>query len=79
MLFLIEYERQVGKVRSMKSFPESAVNEAQDARLRLELNLRRCGIDHEVVLLEAADESALYLTHARYFKSFDTLATGTSS
>jgi hypothetical protein len=31
------------------------------------LDLNRKGVDHEVVLLEAASKDALYLTHQRYF------------
>jgi hypothetical protein len=37
-------------------------------RLEIELDLNRKGIDHEVVLLEAADENALRRTHRRYFE-----------
>jgi hypothetical protein len=42
---------------------------AEDLRLDLELDLNRRGIDHEVVLLEAASEAALRRTHRRYFET----------
>jgi hypothetical protein len=32
------------------------------------LELNRKGIDHEVVLLDAASEDALRMTHRRYFE-----------
>lgn len=69
MLFLIEYERNAGTVRSMAEFPDTSLREAQDARLRLEIDLKRDKVDHEVVLLEAASKTALLETHARYFRS----------
>ncbi len=34
----------------------------------MELDLNRRGIDHEVVLLEAASEDVLRRTHRRYFE-----------
>ena len=40
---------------------------AQDCSLELELSLNAKRVKHEVVLLEAEAESAIRLTHARYF------------
>ena len=74
MLFLIEYERNAGTVRSMTEFPDTALREAQDARLRLEIDLRQRNVDHEVVVLEAASKAALLETHARYFRSIDAIS-----
>lgn len=69
MLFLIEYDRQRGDIVSLVSFQDSERERADDARLALELRLRGVGAKREVVVLDAADEDALRLTHARYFKS----------
>jgi hypothetical protein len=73
MLFLIEYERKEGNLRSMRTFADEAIEEVQDARLQLELDLQRRNVDHEVVLLEAPSAAALLKTHSRYFKSIDAM------
>jgi len=67
MIFLIEYNRPEGRLVTLREFDESQRKEAQDARLGLELDLNRKGIDHEVVLLEAASIEALKRTHQCYF------------
>ena len=69
MIFLIEYNRPEGRLVTFKKFKDSERLKAQDARLDLELDLNRQGINHEVVLLEAASEEALRRTHGRYFKT----------
>lgn len=69
MFFLIEYNRQKGCVVSFQKFEDSERQEAQDARLGLELALNRKGVNNEVVLLEATSEEALKKTHRRYFES----------
>ena len=74
MLFLIEYDREKGIVVEMSRFSESDRRVANSARLNLELDLNRQGIEHEVVLLEAEDESALRRTHRRYFENLLELA-----
>jgi hypothetical protein len=71
MLFLIEYDRNQGKVVTIQEFDDS--KKAQNARLELELKLNRLGISHEVVVLEAATEAALRLTHRRYFENLSEL------
>lgn len=53
MLYLIEYERAVGIV-SLKGSTDAERSVAEDARLHLELQLNRSGVQREVVLLEAA-------------------------
>lgn len=44
---------------------------AHRARLELELQLNQSGIDHEVVLLDAASEEDLRRTHERYFQAVE--------
>ncbi len=79
MLFLIEYDRSRGAVIKMTTFPDTKRQEAEDARLNLELKLNRQGIQKEVVLLEAASEEALRLTHRRYFEDLVDLAKSSAS
>ena len=69
MIFLIEYNRPEGRLVTFRKFNDSARPDAEKSRLDLELDLNRKGIDHEVVLLEAASEGALRLTHRRYFEN----------
>lgn len=74
MIFLIEYNRPEGRIVTFKRFKDSQRLEAQNARLDLELDLNRQGVDHEVVLLEAESEDALHKTHQRYFKTLRQIA-----
>ena len=67
MIFLIEYNRSEGYIVNFRDFDDSQRREAEDTRLGIELDLNRKGIDHEVVLLEAASKDALHRTHQRYF------------
>jgi hypothetical protein len=69
MIFLIEYDRSAGRIVSMRTYDAARRPEAADARLDLELDLNRKGVDHEVVLLEADSEADLHRTHQRYFKN----------
>lgn len=75
MLFLVEYDRTQGKIASFRTFDSVDRKEAEECRLELELDLSHRGIDHEVVMLEAASEQALQRTHRRYFEDFPELAT----
>ena len=68
MVFLIEYARSEGRIVGMRAFEDAEGSEAENARLDLELRLHREGIDHEIVLLDAASEEALRRTHGRYFE-----------
>lgn len=68
MIFLIEYDRSEGELVAFKAFKDSERQSAESCRLEIELSLNRKGIDHEVVLLEAASEDALRRTHRRYFE-----------
>jgi len=68
MIFLIEYNRREGQIVTSCEFDDSQRREAENARLEIELDLNRRGVDHEVVLLEAASKDALHRTHQRYFE-----------
>jgi hypothetical protein len=69
MIFLIEYNRPQGRIITFRNFADSERTKAENARLKIELELNRRGGDHEVVLLEAANEDALRKTHRRYFET----------
>jgi len=73
MLFLIEYDRAKGQIASFQAFANSERARAENARLEMELNRNRLGISHEIVVLEAASEAALRLTHRRYFENLSEL------
>lgn len=73
MLFLIEYDRNRGRIVTFKAFDDSEQQKAKDSRLQLELELNRLGTEREVVLLEAATEEALRRTHRRYFEDLTEL------
>jgi len=75
MIFLIEYNRKEGQIVSFETFNDSERHDAENSRLETELKLNRLGIEHEVILLEAATEAALRRTHRRYFESLSELAT----
>jgi hypothetical protein len=69
VLFLIEYDRPRGSIVQLRKFDDAFPDNAEDVRLKLELDLKRRGVEHEVVLLDAPDEVALRRTHGRYFES----------
>ena len=69
MIFLIEYNRREGKIVTFRQYPDSQRREAADARLEIELDLNRKGVDHEVTLLEANSEADIRRTHSRYFET----------
>jgi hypothetical protein len=76
MLFLIEYDRSRGSIVQFREFDDNFREIAEDARLDLELELNRQGVEHEIVLLDAPSEEALRRTHSRYFESVAELACG---
>jgi len=76
MLYLIEYDRPRGSIVQLRKFGDASRAVAEDARLELDLDLKRQGIDHEVVVLDAPSEEALRHTHSRYFESVAELARG---
>ena len=69
MIFLIDYDRKKGELRSFKRFRDDQRAEAQHERLDIELSLDGSVGSREVVLLEAHDEQALHRTHQRYSKT----------
>ena len=69
MLFLIEYKRSEGRIVTLKTFDDTDRSKAERTRFETELELNQKKIDHEVVLLDAADERALRRTHRRYFET----------
>lgn len=69
MLFLIEYKRSEGRIVTLKTFDDAERSKAERSRFEIELELNQKKIDHEVVLLDAADEQALRRTHRRYFET----------
>ena len=73
MIFLIEYDRNRGRIVTIRRFSDAERHEAGDARLQLELELNHRGTEREVVLLEAASEEALRRTHRRYFEHITNL------
>lgn len=73
MLFLIEYDRKLGEVVVLREFQDSEQQPAAKARIELELDLNRRGIEHEVVLLQASSLEALKRTHGRYFMGIEEL------
>jgi hypothetical protein len=73
MIFLLEYDRSGARLVTFKTFDDSNMRDAGDARLELELVLNRRGVNHEVVILQAASEQAVRRTHRRYFESLKEL------
>jgi hypothetical protein len=69
MIFLIDYDRPTGRLIDCRVFEDKEREKAANARLEIELDLNRRGVDREVVLLEAESEEALRLTHRRYFEN----------
>jgi hypothetical protein len=79
VIFLIEYDRSEGRIVTFRDFEDVRRHDAEEMRLALELDLNRKCIDHEVVLLEAADKASLLRTHQRYFAGLvQILENGTS-
>ena len=73
MIFLIEYDRDQGRLLTIESFNSADRETAEELRFARELDLNRREIEHEVVLLEAESEDALRRTHSRYFENLDEL------
>jgi hypothetical protein len=73
MLFLIDYDRVSGSLIGVRHYADLYREEAERARLSLEISHLNCGIAREVVLLEAASEQDLRRTHRRYFEALEQL------
>ena len=67
MIFVIAYDRKLGRTLEFERFVESERVNALNLRRRLELQTVGRGHDFEVVILEAPSESVLRKTHGRYF------------
>lgn len=80
MLFVVDYDRKQGKILSLRQFENDHREEAEEARLEIELQIDQAESNREIVLLEAKDESALRKSHSRYFDDLEALAAaGTSA
>jgi hypothetical protein len=75
MIFLIRYNRRMGRIVSFEVFDDLRRIAAENRRLELELELNRDGVRDEIVLLQAASEEALRITHRRYFETAKQIAT----
>jgi hypothetical protein len=73
VIFLVEYNRKLGKLIQVRDFRNEQRHDADDVRLDLELDLAQRQVDHEVVLLEAESRDALRQTHKRYFNDLQQL------
>ncbi len=70
MIFLIEYDRRRGELLTFHPFADA--DRAAAEQQRLDLELKRGGSSTaaiEIVLLQAESETALRLTHRRYFQT----------
>jgi len=73
MLFLIQYDRPVGRIVRLERFSDDQWQLARETLLNLEVELQRRSQTHELVLLDAASEEALRKTHGRYFEDVEGL------
>jgi len=69
MIFLIDYERKKGLLRTFKRFRDDQRAQAQRERLDIELSLNGSLESREVVLLEADHEETVRRSHRRYFET----------
>jgi hypothetical protein len=76
MYFLIEYDREHGKIVSLRDFSDTDAARAGEARLAMEVALVANRLQREVVLLQAADLESLKNTHRRYFAALSELTVG---
>jgi hypothetical protein len=74
VIYLLEYDRAAGRLVRFDPYEAHERAQASSDRLALEIELFRNGVNHEVVLLEAASEEALKKTHNRYFTNVSDLA-----
>jgi hypothetical protein len=74
MVFLIHYDRLVGKLLKFERFSDDQRGHAETTRLNLELS--GLSPSTEVVLLEADDEDTLRRTHRRYFETASAIIGG---
>jgi ribosomal protein L4 len=79
MIFLIEYDRALGKLVRLREFAADESATATSARLVLELEQMLSKDEREIVILEAESEEQLRKTHRRYFETISVLANPNSS
>ena len=73
MIFLVEYDRDNGRLVSLNKFDDLDRSKAEDSRIELEVALNKQGVSREIVLLQAETEQALRQTHRRYFEKLSDL------
>lgn len=73
MIYLIQYDRGSGELVQLEEYAANEKQQAEEARLSVELSLLKSKISHEVVLLEATNQDELRKTHRRYFERLDQL------
>lgn len=74
MIFLLDYDRNSGRLVRFQEYAEIHREQASRDRLALEIELLSKGISREIVLLEAESEEDLRKTHNRYFRGIEDLA-----
>ena len=74
MIFLIDNNRKLGRIISLRTFEKSERKAAHDACFAAELEIGAENPEREVVILEAPNKAALRETHGRYFKTLEELA-----
>ncbi len=73
MIYLIQYDRKLGELVSAEEFPAGCMQQAEEARIGVELDLLGRQISREVVILEASNKDELRKSHRRYFERLDQL------
>lgn len=69
MKYLIVYDPKKRETLLMERYPDTEGARVRERRLKLELQHR--GKELEVLVLQAASEESLRITHARYFGKID--------
>jgi hypothetical protein len=75
VIYLIEYDRESGKLVRIEEFVPTQRRQAEEKRLRVEIERLETGVSREVVLLEASSQDELRKTHRRYFECLDEMLT----
>jgi hypothetical protein len=73
--FLLVYDQAAGRLLQIEEFPDADRATALDKRFALE-RMYADDPNLEIIVLSAADRTALQATHARYFKDVQELASG---
>jgi hypothetical protein len=74
VIYLIDYDRKLGKLIAIEEYAESERDTARRKRLALERVSTAEGDQREIVMLEASSRAEVEFTHARYFRSLAELA-----